>query len=68
MAPTASSPEAKLVVMSNNSLESTARAAPEFVHEVPAGRALEEGVHDLGLGHARELSTVLGEAPCEVPK
>jgi hypothetical protein len=28
------------------------RAAPELAHEIPAGRALEEGVHDLGLGHA----------------
>jgi hypothetical protein len=38
------------------------------VHKVPAGRALEEGVHDLGLGYARELSTALGEAPYEVPE
>jgi hypothetical protein len=44
------------------------RAAPELAHEVPAGRALEEGVHDLGLGHARELRAVLGEASYEVPE
>jgi hypothetical protein len=25
-------------------------------------------VHDLGLGHARELSTALGEAPYGVPE
>jgi hypothetical protein len=31
------------------------RAAPELAHEVPACRALEEGVYNLGLGHAREL-------------
>jgi hypothetical protein len=43
-------------------------AAPELAHEVPAGHALEEGVHDLGLGHARELRTTLGEAPYEVPE
>jgi hypothetical protein len=44
------------------------RAAPELAHEVPAGRALEEGVHDLGLGHAQELRTALGEALYEVPE
>jgi hypothetical protein len=44
------------------------RAAPEFAHEVPAGRALEECVHDLGLGDARELSAMLGEASYEVPE
>jgi hypothetical protein len=44
------------------------RAAPELAHEVPAGRALEEGVHDLGLGDTQELSTALGEAPYEVPE
>jgi hypothetical protein len=38
------------------------RAAPELTHEVPVGRALEEGMHDLGLGHARKLRTALGEA------
>jgi hypothetical protein len=43
------------------------RAAPELAHEVPAGRALEEGVHDLGLSHAWELRTALGEASYEVP-
>jgi hypothetical protein len=37
-------------------------AAPELAYEVPAGRALEEGVHDLRLGHARELRKALGEA------
>jgi hypothetical protein len=44
------------------------RAAPELTHEVPACGALEEGVHDLRLRHARELCTTLGEAPYEVPK
>jgi hypothetical protein len=44
------------------------RAALEFAHEVPAGSALEEGVHNLGLGNARELHTTLGEAPYEVPE
>jgi hypothetical protein len=44
------------------------RAAPELAHEVPAGRALKEGVYDLGLGHARELRAALGEAPYEVPE
>jgi hypothetical protein len=44
------------------------RAAPEFAHEVPAGSALEEGVHDLGLGNTRELRTALGEASYEVPE
>jgi hypothetical protein len=39
------------------------RAALELAHEVPAGRALEEGVHDLGLGDARELRAALGKAP-----
>jgi hypothetical protein len=43
------------------------RAAPELAHEVPAGRALEEGVDDLGLGDAQELRTALGEAPYEIP-
>jgi hypothetical protein len=65
MTPTASSPEAKLVAMSNSSLESTS-AAPELTHEVLAGLALKEGMHDLGLGHARELRTALGEASYEV--
>jgi hypothetical protein len=44
------------------------RAALELAHEVPAGRALEEGMYDLGLGHARELRAALGEAPYEVPE
>jgi hypothetical protein len=42
--------------------------APELTHKVPAGRALEEGVHDLGLGHARELRAALREASYEVPE
>jgi hypothetical protein len=40
--------------------------AVELAHEVSAGRALEEGVHDLRLGHARELRAVLGEVSYEV--
>jgi hypothetical protein len=44
------------------------RAAPELAHEVPAGRALEEGMYDLGLGHTRELRAALREAPYEVPE
>jgi hypothetical protein len=44
------------------------RAAPELAHEVPTGRALEEGVYDLGLSHARELRAALGEASYEVPE
>jgi hypothetical protein len=44
------------------------RAAPELAHEVPTRGALEECVHDLGLGHARELRAALGEAPYEVPE
>jgi hypothetical protein len=44
------------------------RTAPELTHEVPASGALEEGVYDLGLGHARELRAALGEAPYEVPE
>jgi hypothetical protein len=42
------------------------QAAPELAHEVPTGRALEEGVHYLRLGHARELLAALGEASYEV--
>jgi hypothetical protein len=44
------------VVISNNLLESTSglRPSPELAHEVPAGRALEEAVHNLGLGYTRE--------------
>jgi hypothetical protein len=41
-------------------------AAPELAHKVPAGHALEEGVHDLRLGHTWELSTALREASYEV--
>jgi hypothetical protein len=41
-------------------------AAPKLAHEVPEGRALEKGVHDLGLGHAREFSTALGKGSYEV--
>jgi hypothetical protein len=44
------------------------RVAPELKHEVPAGRTLEEGMYDFGLGHARELHAALGEATYEVPK
>jgi hypothetical protein len=44
------------------------RAAPKLAHKVPARGALEEGVHDLRLSHARELRTTLGEAPYEVPE
>jgi hypothetical protein len=44
------------------------RTAPEFAHEVPTCRALEERVHDLRLSHAQELSTMLGEASYEVPE
>jgi hypothetical protein len=44
------------------------RAPPELAHEVPAGRAHEEGVHDLRLSHTREFSTTLGKALYEVPE
>jgi hypothetical protein len=44
------------------------QAASELAHEVPAGRILEEGMYDLGLGHARELHAALREAPYEVPE
>jgi hypothetical protein len=44
------------------------RAPSELVHEVPAGGALEEGMHDLGLGYAREFSTALRKASYEVPE
>jgi hypothetical protein len=44
------------------------RAAPELAHKIPACGALEEGVHDLGLRHAWELHTALGEASYEVPE
>jgi hypothetical protein len=42
------------------------RASPKLAHEVPAGRTLEKGVHDLRLSYARELGTALGEALYEV--
>jgi hypothetical protein len=44
------------------------RAAPELAHKIPARGALEEGVHDLRLGHARELRAALGKAPYELPE
>jgi hypothetical protein len=44
------------------------QASPKFAHMVPAGCALEDGVHDLELSHARDFSTTLGKAPYEVPK
>jgi hypothetical protein len=44
------------------------RAAPELPHEVPADRTLEEGMYNLGLGHAQELRAALREAPYEVPE
>jgi hypothetical protein len=44
------------------------RGASQLPHEIPARGALEEGVHDLGLRHAGELSAALGEAPYEVPQ
>jgi hypothetical protein len=68
MAPTASSLEAKLVAMSNSSLESTGGLHPSSRTWSPVGRTLEEGMHDLGLSYARELGTTLGEAPYEVPE
>jgi hypothetical protein len=40
---------------------------PELAHEVP-GRALDEGMYDLGMGYARELRAALGEASYEVPE
>jgi hypothetical protein len=43
-------------------------ASLELMHEVPTGRALEEGVHNLGLSHARELGTALGEVPYKIPE
>jgi hypothetical protein len=43
-------------------------ASPKLAHEVPAGHALEEGVYDLGLGHAWEFSSALGKASYEVPE
>jgi hypothetical protein len=44
------------------------RASPKLAHEVPTGRALEEGVHDLRLSHAQEFSTALGKVSYEVPE
>jgi hypothetical protein len=44
------------------------RAASKFAHEVLVGGALEEGVDDLRLSHARELRAALGEASYEVPE
>jgi hypothetical protein len=42
------------------------QAAPELVHKIPAGGALEKGVHDLGMSYTREFSTTLGKASYEV--
>jgi hypothetical protein len=42
------------------------RAPLKLAHEVPAGCALEESMHDLGLGYAWELNTALEEASYEV--
>jgi hypothetical protein len=44
------------------------RASPELAYEVSESRALEEGVHDLGLSHAREFSTTLRKVSYEVPE
>jgi hypothetical protein len=44
------------------------RAPPELTHEVLAGHALEESVHDLRLSDARELSTSVGKALYEIPE
>jgi hypothetical protein len=44
------------------------RTPLELMYEVTAGRALKEGMHDLGLSHARELSAALREASYEVPE
>jgi hypothetical protein len=41
---------------------------PELAHEVPTGRALEKGMHNLGLGDARELRTTLEEVSYEIPE
>jgi hypothetical protein len=43
-------------------------ASPKLTHEVPVGHGLEEGMHDLRLSYARELSAALGEASYEVPE
>jgi hypothetical protein len=42
------------------------RATPELAYEISTGRALEEGVHNLGLGYAWELGTALRKASYEV--
>jgi hypothetical protein len=42
-------------------------APPQLAYQVPASRALEEGVYDLELVDAQELSAALGEALDEVP-
>ena len=34
----------------------------ELVHQIPARRALEEGIDDLDVGDTGELSALLGEA------
>jgi hypothetical protein len=39
---------------------------PKLAHKFSAGHSLEEGVHDLRLSDAREVGTVLGEAPYEI--
>jgi hypothetical protein len=41
---------------------------PKLAHEILESSALEESMHDLGLGYAWKLSTALGEAPYEVPE
>jgi hypothetical protein len=68
MAPTASSLEVKLVAMFEQLIGVDRRATPELAHEVPTGRALEKGVYDLRLSHARELRAALGVASYEVPE
>ena len=37
-------------------------ASRELVHQIPARRALEEGIDDLDVGDAGELGALLGEA------
>ena len=37
-------------------------ASRELMHQVPAGRTLEESVDDLDVGDTRELGALLGEA------
>ena len=39
-----------------------------LVHQVPARRALEEGIDDLDVGDAGKLGALLGEAPHVVAK